>query len=220
MRHLEDVAANRLGLAALLGVNAGVGTRCVDKGEHRQLEFFSGFHQAQRLAVTLGLAHAEIAQPALLGVAAFLLANHHTGCAVKSRQTTNDAEVVRKMAVTVQLHKMGEQFVHIVHGVRALGVAGNLGDLPGRQITVDVFGKLLAFFGQLVDFSRDVYRGLGLHIAQFFNLVFQLGNWSLEIKEIFLSQNGLLISWVQGERSDPQGQRPTSDNQLGSELKI
>ena len=40
LRHLENIAANGLGLAALLGVNTRVGARRIDKSEHRQLELF------------------------------------------------------------------------------------------------------------------------------------------------------------------------------------
>jgi len=37
-------------------------------------------------------------------------------------------------------------------------MAGNFGDLPGGQVAVDVFGELLAFFGQLVDLGRNIDR--------------------------------------------------------------
>jgi hypothetical protein len=37
-------------------------------------------------------------------------------------------------------------------------VAGNLGDLPGRQVAVDVLGELLALLAELVDFFRDIDR--------------------------------------------------------------
>ena len=77
LRHLEDVAADRLGLAALLGADAGIGARRVDEREHRQAELLGQLHQAQRLAVALGPRHAEVARRALLGVAALLVAEHH-----------------------------------------------------------------------------------------------------------------------------------------------
>ena len=56
------------------------------------------------------------------------------------------------MPVAVQFHKIGEDFVDVVQRVGTLGVAGDLGDLPGREVAVNVFGELLAFLGQLVDF--------------------------------------------------------------------
>jgi len=60
------------------------------------------------------------------------------------------------MPVAVKLHIVGEYFVDVIQRVRALGVAGDLGDLPGREVAVDVFGELLAFLGKLVDFVRDI----------------------------------------------------------------
>ena len=62
LRHLEDVAADGFGLAALLGADAGIGAGRVDEGEHRQPELLGQLHQAQRLAVALGPRHAEVAQ--------------------------------------------------------------------------------------------------------------------------------------------------------------
>ena len=75
LRHLVEVAADRLGLAALLGADAGIGAGRVDEGEERQLELLGELHQAQRLAIALGARHAEVAQRALLGVAALLVAD-------------------------------------------------------------------------------------------------------------------------------------------------
>ena len=73
--------------------------------------------------------------------------------AIEAGQATHDAQVIGKVAVTVQLDKIGEQLVHIIQGVGALGVACDLGDLPRVQIAVNVFGELLAFFTELIDFS-------------------------------------------------------------------
>jgi hypothetical protein len=57
----------------------------------------------------------------------------------------------------------------------------DLGDLPGRQVAVDVLGELLALFAELIDFFRDVDRGFGLHIAQFFDLGFEFRDGLLEV---------------------------------------
>ena len=139
-------------MAALFGIDARISTRCVDKGEQGQLELFGQLHQAQRLAVPFRFAHAEIAQAALFGIAAFLLTQHHARGAVETRQTTDDAQVIGKVAVAMQLDKVGEYFLNVVQRVGALGVPSNFGDLPGRELAVDILGQLQAFFGQLVDF--------------------------------------------------------------------
>ena len=98
------------------------------------------------------------------------------------------------MAVAVHLDKIGEQRIHIVQRVGTLGMARDLGDLPGRQVAVDVFGQLLAFFAQLVDFIGDVDGRLALHIAQLFNLGFEFGNGLLEIEKRTFGQVFLLNS--------------------------
>ena len=63
--------------------------------------------------------------------------------------------------------EIGEAFADIVERVGALSVAGNLGDLPGCEVAVDVFGELQAFLGELVDFAGDIDRAFVLHKAQF-----------------------------------------------------
>jgi hypothetical protein len=60
--------------------------------------------------------------------------------------------------VAVQLDEVGEDFVDVVQRVGPLGVARDLGDLPGRQVAVDVLGELLALLAELVDLFRDVDR--------------------------------------------------------------
>ena len=56
------------------------------------------------------------------------------------------------MPVAVQFDKVGKEFVNVIQRVGPLGVARNFGDLPRRQVAVDVFRQLLAFLCQLVDF--------------------------------------------------------------------
>ena len=197
LRHLEDVAANGFGLAAFFGVDTGIGAGRVHKGKHRQFEFLGGLHQPQCLAVPLGFTHAEVAQTTLLGVAPFLVAQHHTGGAVEAGQPAHDAQVVGKMPVAVQFDKVGEQLTHVVQCVRTLGVPGDLGDLPGREVAVDVFGELVALFGQLVDLFRDVDGRLVLHVAQLFDLGFEFGNRLLEVQKCSFCQR---ISPVYGLR--------------------
>jgi hypothetical protein len=114
---------------------------------------------------------------------------HHAGLAVEAGQATHDAQVVRKVAVAVQFLEMGEDVAHIVQRVGPVRVAGNLGDLPGCEVAVDVLGELLALVGQLFDLGRDVNRRLGLHIAQLFDLAFELGDRLFEIEEVLFGQS-------------------------------
>jgi hypothetical protein len=154
------------------------------------LNFSAGLHQAQRLAVALGPAHAEVAQAPLLGVTALLVAQHHAGVAVESREAADDRQVVGEVPVAMQLDEIREDLVDVIQRVGTLRMAGDLGDLPGRQVAVDVLGQLLALLAQLVDLFRDVDRGLGLHVAQFLDLALEFGNRLLEIEKGLLGQGG------------------------------
>ena len=193
LRHLEDVAPDRLRLPALFGVNAGVGARRVHEGEHREPELFGRLHEAQGLSITLGFAHAEVAQAPLACIATFLLPHHHAGGAIEAREPADDAQVVGKVAVSVQFDEVSEDVADVVQRVRALGMPRNLGDLPRREVRIDVFGELQALLAELVDFFRNVDGGLGLHIAQLFDLAFEIGNRLLEIEKCSFGQR--LFSW-------------------------
>ena len=73
-RHGAQIDGDGFGLAALLGVEAGIGAGRIDKREDRPAELGGELHQPQRLAIALGLGLAEVARHALLGVAALLVA--------------------------------------------------------------------------------------------------------------------------------------------------
>ena len=89
--------------------------------------------------------------------------------------------------------EVGEDLVHVVQRVGPLRMAGDLGDLPGRQAAVDVLGELQALLAQLVDLFGDVDRGFGLHIAQFFDLGFEFGDRLLEVEKGSFRQRLLLV---------------------------
>ena len=69
----------------------------------------------------------------------------------------------------------------LVLGTTEPSDAGYFGDLPGREVAVNVFGQLLTFLSKLVDLIGDINGRLGLHVAKLFNLVFQLGDRLLKI---------------------------------------
>ena len=81
-----------------------------------------------------------------------MLTHDHASVAIEASQTAHNAQVIRKMPVAMHLYKVGEDFVDVIKGVRALWVTCNLGDLPRCEVTVNIFGELLAFFGELVYF--------------------------------------------------------------------
>jgi hypothetical protein len=59
------------------------------------------------------------------------MTDHHAGLAVEARQATDDGLVIRKVAVAVHFDKVGKALAHIVERIGTLGMAGDLGDLPG-----------------------------------------------------------------------------------------
>jgi len=180
-------------MAAFFGVDAGIRAGRVDKCEHRELELLGRLHETQGLAVSLRLAHAEVARRAFLRVAALLVADHHARYAVEACETAHDRQVIRKMPVAVKLDEIGEDLVDVVERVGTLRMPCDLGDLPRRQVAVDVLGELLALLAELIDFFRNVDRRFGLHITQFFDLGFEFSNGLLEVEEGSFRQRLLLF---------------------------
>ncbi len=119
----------------------------------------------------------------LLGIAAFLMPDHHARHAVEPRHAADDGGVVAVAAVAVQLVKVGEDSSDVVERVRALRMPRDLRDLPRRELAVDVLGELLALLGEPGDLIGDVDRGILVHVAKLLDLGLQLGDRLLEIEE-------------------------------------
>jgi len=116
------------------------------------------------------------------------VSDHHAGIAVETRQATDDALVIGEVAIAMHLGEVGENFRDIVERVRAIGMARDLGDLPGREAAIDVLGQLQALLGELPDLFGNVDRALAVHVAQFLDFGFKLRNRLLEIQEGFFCQ--------------------------------
>src|SRR5204863_87029 len=93
--------------AARLGLVAGIGAGRVDQRHHRQLEAVGELHQAARLAIALGLGHAEIALHAVVGVGALLVAVHDAGAAVVPAEAADDRAVLAGAPRYLQLRTPG-----------------------------------------------------------------------------------------------------------------
>ena len=147
--HFAEVQGDGFGLAALLGVDAGVSAHGVDKRDDRPAEFGGQLHQPECLAIAFGLRHAEVAIQLLFGIAALLLANHHDGLPFKEGKAADNGLVVTEGAVAVQFLKAGEQTLNVVEGVGPLG-------MPGQDD---------ALVGGAVDFLDNGYRALAHRAA-------------------------------------------------------
>ena len=168
---------------APMPLDAALGAGRVDEGEDRDRELLREPHQAQRLAVALGPRHAEVAEDLVVGVAPLLVADHHHALAVEACEAADDRGVVGERAVAVHLLEIRADGLHVVERIGALRMAGDLGDLPGVELAVDLLGELAALLRQALDLLRDVDRGVVLHEAQLLDLLLELGDGLLEIQE-------------------------------------
>ena len=175
--------ADRLGLATLLGSDAGVGAGGVDEGEHRQRKLLGQLHQPHRLAIALGARHAEVADDLFLGVAPLLVADDNAGLAVEAREATDDRLVVGVAAVAVQLFEIGEDQLGIIERVRTLRMARDLGNLPRAELGVEILGQRLALALEPLDLVGDVDRGIVLHETQLVDFFLEFGDRRFEIKK-------------------------------------
>ena len=106
--HRGQTFGDGLALAALLRADVAARAGCVDKADDRAVEFFGLPHQAQRLAIALGLRRAEAALDALFGGMALFDRNHRHRRSAEVGQAADDGWVVRVAAVAVQLKKAVE----------------------------------------------------------------------------------------------------------------
>ena len=127
--------------------------------------------------------HAEIAIYLVLGVTPLLVTQYHHGLAAEPRQTTDNGRIIGIHPVAVHFLEIGKQAVDVIQRIRALRMARHLRDLPRAELGVNVFRQRLALFLQAADFFRNIQRRIVLHIPQFFDLGFQIGNRLFKIEE-------------------------------------
>ena len=190
--HLAEVEGDGLGDVALLRTDAGEGSGGVDEGDDGHGEFLRELHQAEGLAVALGVGGAEVALEVLLGVAAFLVAEDDAFPLAEHREAAGHRGVVADVAVAVELGEVFEGQRDVIEHERALGVAGDLYALPRGEVLVDGRARLceLAFHG------RDLFRqvevlpcGLG---AELLDLTLNLGGGLFEFEELHVFKNSKL----------------------------
>ena len=108
----------------------GMGAGDVDEGHDRQPAPLGELHDPHRLAVALGVRHAEVAPHVLLGVGALLLADDHDAAAVDPREARDDRLVVAEQAVAVELDELVGDLGEELEDPRAAQVAGELDARP------------------------------------------------------------------------------------------
>ena len=181
-RHLDQVPRDRLALAALLGAQAGPGAWRVDEGEHRHLELLGQLHQAERLAIALGVRHAEVAPQVLARVAAALVADHHHRLALQPRPAGHDRGVLAEQPIAVQLDEVGEDQLDVVERERTPRAARHLHALQRREVAIDLRAQLAQLPLQRRDHLAEVDLAVTRHALQVVDLLLQLDDRLLEFQ--------------------------------------
>ncbi len=182
--HLQQVACDRLGLAALLGADARIGAGRIDEGQDRQLEALGHFHQTQRLAIALRARHAEVAADLGLRVAALLVTDHHHRAPVDACRAADDRGVVGERAIAGKFVEFLADRLQVVERVRPCRMARKLRDLPWRQVLEDVRRLALELVLELADFVVDIECLAMTGGAQLLDLRVQFGDGLFEVEEI------------------------------------
>ncbi|OPZ63735.1 MAG: hypothetical protein BWY83_03344 [bacterium ADurb.Bin478] len=138
MRHLKEVARNGFRLAALLSADARIRARRVDQTDHRPFKPGSQFHQPQRFAIALRMRHAKVTTELFLGLARFLMADHHHRLLLQTADAGDDGRVITEETVAVQFNEIGDHRLDVIQRVRPVGVTGQLHPLPARQFRIDL----------------------------------------------------------------------------------
>ena len=112
-------------------------------------ELFGDPHAAKRLAIALGMGHAEVAADAFLGAAALAVADDHDFFVAEARHAAGHRLVVAKGAIPVNLAEIGEDPLDEVHGVGPLGVTRPLDSDPGRRNCLRLMGSRCFLFAHL-----------------------------------------------------------------------
>ena len=118
------------------------------------------------------------------GIRALLDPQRHNGTAAKPAHTANDGGVVGERAITREGREVRDQSIDIARGLRTVGMAGDLGFLPGRQLAIDGPQLTVRGGGQPGDLIGDVQAVGFRHPSEFLDLALQLSDRLFEIEEV------------------------------------
>ena len=102
----------------------------VHEREHGQLEPLGEQHRAHRLAVALGMGHAEVAPDVLVGVGALLLADDHHAVTLDARETGDHRRIVAEEAIAVELDPLVREVRDELERPGPVQVSGELDSRP------------------------------------------------------------------------------------------
>jgi len=177
-----DAARDRLGLAARLGVDAGIGAGRVDQRDHRQMEAVCEVHQALGLAIALGPGHAEVVAHAGGGVGTLLVADDDDGAAAEAAEAADDGAVVGEGPVAGERRELLDQRADVVDRMGPIGVARHLRLLPGAELAVGLAQQPVGLLLQLGHLLGDVDVAAVGEMAQLLDLAFEFSDRLFEIE--------------------------------------
>ena len=114
----------------LFGRNARIRAGNIHQAEQRKTVTLCELHQTHRLAVALGVRHAEVPFRALLDVTSLLVADQSDGATVEAPDADHDGGVVGAAAVPVELDPVLEEPLDVIERIRAILVPRELDRPP------------------------------------------------------------------------------------------
>jgi hypothetical protein len=120
---------------------------------------------------------------AAVGRGALLVSEHADALAAEAAEAADDGGVLAVFAIAGQPLEVGDQVPHIVQAVRALGVAGDLGLLPGRELGIEVLERLRGLGLEAGNLLADGGRAVAAReCAQLLHLGVELGHRLFEVE--------------------------------------
>ena len=177
-----DAARDGLGLAALLGLHAGMSARRVDQRQHRHLEALREPEQPRRLAIALRVGHAEVVRDPALGIGALLLADHHDGVAAEAPEPADDGTVLTEGAVPRERQEVGDEARNVVGAMGPKLMAGDLRLLPGGEAAVGLPEQTVDLALEAGNLVEHVDAAVIAEMAQLLELALDLRDRLLKIE--------------------------------------
>src|SRR5439155_7573787 len=92
----------------------------------------------------------------LLDVPSFLMPHHRHGHSLIRGEAPHDGRVVSKLPISMDFHQVSEEHLEVLQCVRALGVTGYLGLLPGGEAGVNLASEVLEFLPETLDLRSAI----------------------------------------------------------------
>ena len=110
------------------------------------------------------------------------MADDQYGFAMQLRKATDDSFIIMHLAITMQLHEMGEDLLDIEEGVRTFGMPGKLDFLPSIEVAVNLFFQVDNFLLEVLDSSGDIDVPLGFNGFDLLELIVETFERLLKLK--------------------------------------